>query len=82
MPNRRLKTMNIREVLRLGQTGATDVEVARLLGCHRMTVAKYGKWAEAEGLSTGELPDEATLAALATSAAASSTSAALGMLTM
>lgn len=56
--------MNIREVLRLSQAGTTDVEVARLLGCHRMTVAKYRKWAEAEGLRAEALPDEATLAAL------------------
>ena len=61
MSNRRLVVINIREVLRLEQLGQTDVEIARLLGCHRMTVAKYRKWARSEGLLEAELPDETTL---------------------
>jgi transposase len=44
--------------------GRTDVEVARLVGCHRETVAKYRNWAESEGLLETQLPDESTLHAL------------------
>ena len=63
--NRRLKTMNIRELLRLKQMGRTDAEVARLVGCHRQTVAKYRRWAREQGLlEGGKIPGEEELQVL------------------
>lgn len=53
--------MNIREILRLVQMGRSDVEIARLVDCHRQTVAKYRKWAARHEVLAEGLPDEGVL---------------------
>ena len=48
--------MDVHEVVRLLQAGASDREVAQLVGRNRRTVARYRRWAEREGLLAGPLP--------------------------
>ena len=45
--------MDVHEVVRLLQAGASDREVAQLVGRNRRTVARYRRWAEREGLLAG-----------------------------
>jgi transposase len=61
MANRRTPTMDVQEVVRLLQTGASDREVAQLVGRNRRTVARYRQWAEREGLLGGPLPSVGVL---------------------
>ena len=56
MANRRTPTMDVHEVVRLLQAGASDREVAQLVGLNRRTVARYRRWAEREGMLAGPLP--------------------------
>jgi transposase len=56
MANRRTPTMDVQEVVRLLQTGASEREVAQLVGRNRRTVARYRQWAEREGVLDGPLP--------------------------
>ena len=48
--------MEIHELVRLLRTGASDRDAARLLRLNRRTVARYRRWAQAEGFRTGPLP--------------------------
>ena len=48
--------MDVHEVVRWLQAGASDREVAQLVGRNRRTVARYRRWAEREGVLVGPLP--------------------------
>ena len=63
MAGRRCEVTDIRELLRRLRVGDADRRIARDLGLGRNTVARYRRWARAQGLLDGELPDAATLAA-------------------
>lgn len=60
---RRLKYMDIREILRRLRANHSDRRIAKDLNLNRRTVQRYRAWAIAENLLTGELPDHQTLAA-------------------
>jgi transposase len=60
---RRLKYMDIREILRRLREKHSDREIAKDLKINRRTVQRYHAWAIAENLLTGELPDHETLLA-------------------
>jgi transposase len=60
---RRLKYMDIREILRRLRENHSDRRIAKDLNLNRRTVKRYHDWALAENLLTGELPDHETLAA-------------------
>ena len=60
---RRLKYMDIREILRRLRENHSDRRIAKDLNINRRTVQRYRAWAIAENLLTGELPDHQTLAA-------------------
>ena len=64
MAGRRCKVTDIREVLRRLRLGEPERRIARELDLSRNTVAGYRRWAQAQGLLTGALPDAAQLAAL------------------
>jgi len=53
--------MDVMEVLRLLRAGTGDREMAKLLRHNRRTVAKYRRWAQHQGLLTGDLPAPAAL---------------------
>ena len=55
MASRRTPTMDVHEVVRLLQAGASDREVAQRWGRSRRTVARYRRWAEREGVLAGPL---------------------------
>jgi transposase len=48
--------MDIHEVVRLLRDGASDREVAQLVGLNRRTVARYRGWADEQGVLVGPLP--------------------------
>src|SRR3712207_5983556 len=48
--------MDVQEVVRLLRDGASDREVAALVGLNRRTVARYRRWAQEQGLLAGTLP--------------------------
>ena len=56
MPGKRKETMELREMLRHLQRGQSDRAVAEALGIDRKTVARYHKWAGAQGLLEDVLP--------------------------
>lgn len=56
MPDRRTKTMDVRELLRHLRNGASNRAVARATKIDRKTVARYRAWADEYGLLTGPLP--------------------------
>ncbi len=60
---RRLKYMDIREILRRLREQHSDRRIAKDLNINRRTVQRYRDWAIAEKLLTGELPDHETLLA-------------------
>lgn len=62
MTQRRLKYMDIREILRRLREKQSDRQIARELKVNRRTVRGYRAWAEAAGLLTGELPSHEALA--------------------
>jgi transposase len=59
--------MEIQEIVRLLQSGASDREIVPLVGLNRRTVARYRRWAAEQSLLSGGLPSaqelEARLAA-------------------
>jgi len=61
MSERRLKLMDIREMIRHIREGRSDRQIGKDLGVDRRTVKRYRKWAEEQGLLAGELPDHESL---------------------
>ena len=64
MAGRRCEVTDVRELLRRLRLGEPGRRIARALAVSRNTGAQYRRWAAAQGLLEGELPDAATLAAL------------------
>jgi biotin operon repressor len=64
MPNRRIETMEIREMLRLMQRNRSNRQIADILQINRKTVDKYAAWAKEQGLLQGELPSARELEGL------------------
>ncbi len=60
----RLTTMDLHELLRRLRAGESRNAIVRMMHVSPHTVAKYHRWAEAQGLLSGPLPDLATLDAL------------------
>jgi transposase len=56
--------MNLYELLRRFQAGESRNAISRVLGMSVNTVSDYRRWAEAQGLLTGPLPDLARLETL------------------
>lgn len=56
MSERKLKLMDIRELLIHIRAQASDRQIARDTGFNRRTVKRYRQWADAEGLLVGEMP--------------------------
>jgi transposase len=63
MSERRLKLMDIREIIRHIREGRSDRQVEKDLGVDRRTVKRYRLWAQEQGLMSGELPDHPSLLA-------------------
>ena len=61
MSERRLKLMEIRELIRHIREGRSDRQIGKDLGVDRRTVKRYRSWAKEQGLLTGELPDHESL---------------------
>jgi transposase len=59
--NRRTLTMDLQEVVRLVRGGASDREIAALVGLNRRTVSRYRRWATERHLLEGALPSVAEL---------------------
>ena len=57
MSARKLKLMDIRELLIHIRAQSSDRQVARDTGFNRRTVKRYRAWAKAQGLLAGELPN-------------------------
>ena len=64
MPNWRLTTMNLHELVRRLRVHESDRAISRALGVSRNTVKDYRQWAEAHRLLEGDLLDLASLEAL------------------
>jgi transposase len=67
MSNRRLETMDLHQLLRRLRANEKDRRIAKVMHLDRRTVARYREWAQSQQLLdlTRELPDLATLHALA-----------------
>ncbi len=65
MSNRRLATMDLHQLVRRLRANETDRRIAKAMQLDRRTVAKYRDWARTQHMLEGELPDHATLHALA-----------------
>ena len=61
MSERRLKLMDIREMIRHIREERSDRQIGKDLGVDRRTVKRYRGWAQAQGLLEGELPDHHSL---------------------
>jgi len=61
MSERRLKLMEIREMIRHIREERSDRQIGKDLGVDRRTVKRYRQWAQAQGLLEGELPDHHSL---------------------
>ena len=57
MTNRRTLTMDVQELVRLVRDGASDRELAGLVGLNRRTVSRYRRWATEQHLLDGPLPN-------------------------
>ena len=60
----RLNTMKLNELIRRLSGGESRNAIVRVMHVSPHTVAKYHRWAEAQGLLNGPLPDLTTLEAL------------------
>ena len=60
----RLTTMNLQELLRRLRAGETRTAISRALNMSVNTVKRYRRWAQAQGLLEGLLPELSTLEAL------------------
>src|SRR3972149_269083 len=60
---RRLKYMDIREILRRLREKHSDRQIAKDMNINRRTIQRYRAWAIAGNLLTGALPDHETLLA-------------------
>jgi transposase len=61
MSERRLKLMDIREMIRHIREERSDRQIGKDLGVDRRTVKRYRQWAQEQGLLKGELPDHQSL---------------------
>ena len=61
MSERRLKLMEIREMIRHIREHRSDRQIGKDLGVDRRTVKRYRQWAQEQGLLKGELPDHQSL---------------------
>ena len=61
MAGRRIKVLDIREIIRHIRMKQSNRETAKLLGVNKRTVSKYSTWARQQGLLKGNLPDLATI---------------------
>lgn len=61
MSERRLKQMDIREIIRHIREGRSDRQIGKDLAVDRRTVKRYRAWAEEQGLLGGDLPDHENL---------------------
>lgn len=61
MSERRLKQMEIREIIRHIREGRSDRQIGKDLKVDRRTVKRYRQWAESQGLMAGALPDHESL---------------------
>lgn len=65
MSNRRLKTMDLHQLVRRLRANETDRRIAHALQLDRRTIAKYRAWATTQHLLEGEMLDHQALHALA-----------------
>ncbi len=61
MSERRLKLMEIREMVRHIREGRSDRQIGKDLEVDRRTVKRYRQWAQEQGLLEGNLPDHESL---------------------
>ncbi|NLT52907.1 MAG: IS21 family transposase, partial [Ignavibacteria bacterium] len=61
MSERRLKLMDIREMIRHIREERSDRQIGKDLGVDRRTVKRYRTWAQGQGLLADELPDHGSL---------------------
>jgi transposase len=61
MSERRLKLMDIREMIRHLREERSDRQIGKDLGVDRRTVKRYRQWAQEQGLLARELPDHQNL---------------------
>jgi transposase len=61
MSERRLKLMEIREMIRHIREERSDRQIGKDLGVDRRTVKRYRQWAQEQGLLQGDLPDHQSL---------------------
>jgi len=61
MANRRLKTLDVHEIVRLKRMGTSHSEISRIMGKSRQTVVDYVKWATDAGFMRGPMPDVPTV---------------------
>lgn len=63
MANRRLKTLDVHEIVRLKRAGTSHSKISQIMGRSRQTVVEYVKWATDEGFLQDAMPDVATVEA-------------------